>query len=177
MLPPFLPDVSKADTSHPYDSYRSTTGIVNLYTTDSLRQSSSESLKTLSPEPMKSLEHLTTPISGIAWHPSSELLCIASAEKKDSLRMVSSHIPLTPPFLPIARLYRQEWKLTFDLQYHLPSGTAYSNWPTQNTPIGRANCVAFSSGGQYFTVGNQRGQVLLYNAKHFGNPTGIDDSR
>jgi U3 small nucleolar RNA-associated protein 18 len=78
------------------DVDRSTTGIVNLYTSDTLRQSSSEGLKTLTPEPLKSLEHLTTSISSIAWHPSSELLCTASSEKKDALRLVSqeSHILL-----------------------------------------------------------------------------------
>ena len=57
--------------------------------------------------------------------------------------------------------------LTDTTQYHLPSGSAYSNWPVQTTPLGRVSTLGFSSGGEYLATGNQRGKVLLYSLKHF----------
>ncbi|ORX39627.1 WD40-repeat-containing domain protein [Kockovaella imperatae] len=120
----------------------SSTGIVNLYESSDLRGKSShnDALQHLSPEPFKSLEHLTTPITSLAFHPSSELLVTASDSKRNRLKL-----------------------------YHLASGSAYGNWPTQTTPLGRINAMAFSSGGDYLATGNQRGKVLLYSLKHYAN--------
>ena len=65
----------------------SSTGIVNLYASVSLA-SASGSAPYLKPEPMRSLEHLTTPISSITFHRSSELLATASLSKRDALKLV-----------------------------------------------------------------------------------------
>lgn len=86
----------------------------------------------------KSLEHLTTPISAATFHPSGELLATASAQKKDALRL-----------------------------YHLPSGTAFSNWPTAATPLGRVSTIGFSPNGEFMSVGNSKGHVLLWSLKHY----------
>ena len=51
---------------------------------------------------------------------------------------------------------------------HLPTGTTFTNWPTENTPFNRVHSMAFSSGGGYFVVGGNTGKVLLYRLHHFG---------
>jgi U3 small nucleolar RNA-associated protein 18 len=77
---------------------RSSTGIINLYDTTSLAQSSSSarrkesSIVTHQPEPLKSLEHLTTGISSLAFHPSGEILVGASNSKQKLLKMVRCRI-------------------------------------------------------------------------------------
>jgi U3 small nucleolar RNA-associated protein 18 len=76
----------------------------------------------------------------MAFHPSGELFASASSAKQKQLKL-----------------------------YHLPTGTAFSNWPTNNTPLGRVNSLAFSSGGEYMAAGNTKGAVLLWNLKHFAN--------
>ena len=52
-------------------------------------------------------------------------------------------------------------------QYHLPSATAFGNWPTQRTPLYRVTTTDFSPSGEYLTVGNQKGQVLLWSLSHY----------
>ncbi|WVQ70415.1 uncharacterized protein L199_008642 [Kwoniella botswanensis] len=123
-----------------YTAIGSTTGIVNIYNSTSLASPSSSTSKftEFSPEPYKSLEQLTTSITSMAFHPSNEVLVTASEAKKDLLKM-----------------------------YHLPSGTAFSNWPTPATPLGRITSVGFSPSGEYLSVGNQRGTVLLWSVRHY----------
>nr|ODN75698.1 U3 small nucleolar RNA-associated protein 18 [Cryptococcus depauperatus CBS 7841] len=122
-----------------YTAVGSTTGIVSLYSTQSLSPAQSTSIPYhLTPSPIKSLEHLTTPITSLSFHPSSQILCSASLTRKDQLKL-----------------------------YHLPSGTAFSNWPTPNTPLGRVTSTGFSSGGEWLGVGNQKGMVLLWSLRHY----------
>ncbi|WVW83473.1 hypothetical protein I302_105494 [Kwoniella bestiolae CBS 10118] len=122
-----------------YTAVGSTTGIVNIYSSSSLHPSSSSSKFTeLSPEPYKSLEQLTMSITSMSFHPSNEVLVTASEGRKDLLKM-----------------------------YHLPSGTAFSNWPTPATPLGRITSTGFSPSGEYLSVGNQRGTVLLWSLRHY----------
>ncbi|WWD15649.1 hypothetical protein CI109_100071 [Kwoniella shandongensis] len=120
-----------------YTAIGSTTGIVNLYSSSSLTSNTTK-LVDLAPEPVKSLEHLTMPIASMAFHPSSELLVTASTGRKDLLKL-----------------------------YHLPSGTAFSNWPTLTTPLGRVTTTGFSTSGEYLAVGNQKGSVLLWSLRHY----------
>ena len=54
-----------------------------------------------------------------------------------------------------------------NLQIHIPSFTAFSNWPTSSTPLGHVSSVDFSAGGEYFAIGNTRGRVLLYHLKDY----------
>lgn len=53
------------------------------------------------------------------------------------------------------------------LQIHLPSLTAFSNWPTSSTPLGHVTSVDFSAGSEFMAVGNNRGRVLLYHLRDF----------
>lgn len=107
----------------------SSTGIVNLY-----KGPLGESPKG------KSLEHLTTAITSLNFHPSGELMVSASTAKNDALKL-----------------------------YHLGSGSAFANWPTLNTPLGHVTQAAFSTAGEYLAAGNTRGQVLLWSLKHYAN--------
>ena len=54
-----------------------------------------------------------------------------------------------------------------DDQYHLPSATAFANWPTPTTPLARVTNVSFNPGGEFMAMGNERGLVLLYSLKHY----------
>lgn len=50
---------------------------------------------------------------------------------------------------------------------HVPTATAYANWPTDRTPLSKVKCVAFSPNSDYLAIANDRGQVLLYTLKHY----------
>lgn len=95
---------------------------------------------TAPPAPPKTLLHLTTQITSLAFHPSAEILALASSSKSDQLRLL-----------------------------HVPSGTVFSNWPTAKTPLRKVQTVAFSPGGGYLAAANDRGRVLLYRLNHYGN--------
>jgi hypothetical protein len=63
----------------------------------------------------------------------SQVLAIASNEKRDTIKLL-----------------------------HVPSGTIFSNWPTERTPIRYPFSLDFSPNGSFLAVGNDRGRVLLY---------------
>ncbi|KAI9059535.1 WD40 repeat-like protein [Trametes sanguinea] len=90
------------------------------------------------PKPLKALGNLTTSITSLKFNHDSQLLAMASNVKKDQMRMI-----------------------------HLPSLTAFSNWPTSSTPLGHVTSVDFSAGSEYVAVGNNRGRVLLYHLRDF----------
>lgn len=90
------------------------------------------------PKPLKAIGNLTTSISVARFNPDSQLLAIASKAQKDQLRLI-----------------------------HMPSLTAFSNWPTSSTPLGHVTSVDFSSGSEYVAIGNTRGRVLLYHLKDY----------
>jgi U3 small nucleolar RNA-associated protein 18 len=50
---------------------------------------------------------------------------------------------------------------------HVPSKRVFANWPTDKTPLGYVQCLAFSPGGRYLGIGNDKGKALLYKVKHF----------
>ncbi|KAI0960982.1 hypothetical protein AcV7_000207 [Taiwanofungus camphoratus] len=90
------------------------------------------------PKPLKTIGNLTTTISSMRFNHDSQLLAIASNTKKDQMRMI-----------------------------HLPSLTAFSNWPTSGTPLGHVSSIDFSNGSDYVAIGNNKGRVLLYHLKDF----------
>jgi hypothetical protein len=57
----------------------STTGIVGVYNNGDNKEN---------PTCLKSLEHITTPISTIKFHPTGQLLLTASTAKQDALKLV-----------------------------------------------------------------------------------------
>ncbi|KAJ3024767.1 UNVERIFIED_CONTAM: U3 snoRNP protein [Siphonaria sp. JEL0065] len=110
----------------------SSAGIVNVY-------SSSTALASSKPTPSRALMNLTTGISNLSFHPSSQALLFSSRLKKDSLKIA-----------------------------HCPSLNVFPNWPTESTPLGYVQSTAWSPGGGYLAVGNDKGKVLLYRATSFG---------
>ncbi|TFY60987.1 hypothetical protein EVG20_g7224 [Dentipellis fragilis] len=90
------------------------------------------------PKPLKAIGNLTTSISAARFNHDSQLLAIASNVKKDQMRLI-----------------------------HLPSLTAFSNWPTSSTPLGHVTSIDFSQGSDYVAVGNNRGRVLLYHLRDY----------
>jgi U3 small nucleolar RNA-associated protein 18 len=104
----------------------STSGIVNLYNVNAIGENEA-------PVPVKVFMNLTTSVSSIVFHPSSQILAIASKEVKDSLRLIN-----------------------------VTSRTVFQNWPTGKTPLRYVYSVAFSPSGKYIAIGNDNGKVLLY---------------
>ncbi|KAI8969098.1 WD40-repeat-containing domain protein [Mycotypha africana] len=90
------------------------------------------------PKPIKAIGNLTTRINNIKFNHDSQLMVITSQQKKDQLRII-----------------------------HVPTGTAYANWPTDRTPLHNVVQVAFSPNSDYLAIANARGKVLLYALKHY----------
>ena len=90
------------------------------------------------PDPVKSIMSLTTGVNNIAFHPSSEIMAITSKGKRDALKLV-----------------------------HVPTQRTFSCWPTERTPLGYVQCLSFSPGGGYISVGNDKGKALLYKLKQY----------
>lgn len=99
----------------------SNTGFVNIY--DRLKDN----------RLMKSVSNLTTTISSLEFSHDSQVLCIASRDARDALRLV-----------------------------HLPSCNVFKNWPTSVTPLGKVTAVAFAPSGGFLATGNEQGRVRLW---------------
>ncbi|OWZ16063.1 U3 small nucleolar RNA-associated protein 18 [Phytophthora megakarya] len=112
-----------------YYAAGSKSGVVNIYDNAGL---------TAKPKPRKALMHLTTQVDHLKFNANSEILAMASADAKDSLKMV-----------------------------HMPSLTVFANWPTAHTPLHYVSAMDFSPNSGYFAVGNARGRVLLYRLTHY----------
>lgn len=146
-----------------YIAIGSTSGIVNVY--DRQAWTTPDTIPSR-PQPIKTLENLTTPISHLVFSPSEAqgqrqglILAFSSRWKRDALRLV-----------------------------HLPSGTVYRNWPTSVTNLGRITAMGFAwatgGGGElegkeggkgnkraaaaaaalslYLAVGNEQGRCGLW---------------
>ena len=50
---------------------------------------------------------------------------------------------------------------------HIPSMTAFSNWPTSRSPLQYVHSLAFSPAGGTLAIGNAKGRVLLYRLHHY----------
>ncbi|EEA04720.1 uncharacterized protein CMU_037850 [Cryptosporidium muris RN66] len=88
--------------------------------------------------PKYSIDNFTTSISSIAVHPSNEIAAISSKWCKDSLKII-----------------------------HLSTGTVYKNWPTTRTPLKYVSALDFSKYSGYLAIGNDKGEVLLYQVCHY----------
>lgn len=105
-------------------------GVVNVY--------DEQCFKVERPKPIKSIMNLTTAVKCTKFNPSSEILAIASHEKKDALRLV-----------------------------HTSSCTVFSNWPKKETPLNYVYCCDFSPLSNYLVIGNAKGKALLYRLNHY----------
>lgn len=126
----------------------SSSGIVNIYDRRLWLASPTPSATTdqpipLQPKPTRTLDHLTTPTSHLAFSPDGQLMAMASKWKRDSMRLV-----------------------------HLPTCTVFKNWPTSATPLGRITGVAFCGGEMVdgdihclLAVANEQGKVRVWEVR------------
>ncbi|KAI8364320.1 WD40-repeat-containing domain protein [Choanephora cucurbitarum] len=126
------PTTVRVSPDEKYYATGSSTGIVNLYDRSVL------SPDVTRPQPIKTIQNLTTRINNVVFNHDSQLMVISSQSKKDQLRII-----------------------------HVPTGTAYSNWPTDRTPLNDVVAVAFSPNSDYLAISNVKGVVLLYTLKHY----------
>ncbi|TGJ78846.1 hypothetical protein E0Z10_g9919 [Xylaria hypoxylon] len=113
----------------------SASGVVNIYDRHTLILPSKEDeLKLKSrPEPTRALMNLTTPVTTLTFSPDGQVLAMASRDKRDALKLV-----------------------------HLPCCTVYRNWPTEQTPLGRIEAVAFGTKSDMLAVGNDAGKTRIW---------------
>eukprot|EP00727_Mastigamoeba_balamuthi_P001935 m51a1_g11739 putative U3 small nucleolar RNA-associated protein (1240) ;mRNA; f:143003-149227 len=119
------------DVGGKYVAVGSNSGVVNVYKAPDVAGSAR-------PKPLSSVMSLVTPVSCVRFNHNSQLLCMASQDKNDALRVA-----------------------------HLPSGKVYTNWPTQRTPLGNVSAVAFSPHSGFVAIANARGNALLYRLLHY----------
>lgn len=89
-------------------------------------------------KPIKTIENLTTKVDFLKFNNDAQILALCSSMKKNSLKLV-----------------------------HVPSFTAFSNWPPLNGLLHYPRCLDFSPGGGFMAVGNAAGKVLLYKLHHY----------
>lgn len=89
---------------------------------------------------VKSLGHLTTSVTSLAFHPSSNLLVMASKFSREGVKLV-----------------------------HLPSFTVFSNFPRQDKSLNLKypECIAFNSSGSSLVIGNSHGLAKHFELHHF----------
>lgn len=114
----------------------SQSGIVNIYDRKTFLSSSNELAIPERPEPKRAFDQFTKPISEVNISPDGQLLAFSTKWKADGLRLV-----------------------------HLPSCTVYRNWPTAKTPLGRVTVVGFAAGSDVLAVGNEAGDVRLFDIR------------
>ncbi|KAK4801415.1 hypothetical protein SAY86_021902 [Trapa natans] len=89
-------------------------------------------------KPIKAIENLTTSVNFMKFNNDAQILAICSGMKNNSMKLI-----------------------------HVPSFTAFSNWPMPNRSMGYPRCLDFSPGGGFMAVGNAAGKVLLYKLHHY----------
>ena len=120
----------------------SKSGIVNIYQDVARNMPLQASIGAETLQPVKTLTHLTTVVDSMAFSKDGQLLVMASRMKRDALRLI-----------------------------HVPTMTAFSNWPTSKSPIHYVHSVACSPSTGYLAIGNARGRIVLYRLHHY--PTTI----
>lgn len=121
--------------------FRSTSGYVNVYGSDSFvvpnhpKDTFSTSGRE-TPQLVKALGHLTTPISSLKFNHDAQILAMASKDKKDALRLVCSFLLWAPPLwinwssfpivlrstLLLLTSYSALLRSTYPVLRHLPIG-------------------------------------------------------
>ena len=113
----------------------SDSGIVNVYDKNQLGESVSSGIaeKARTEKPKKAISNITTAVSHLTFNNDGRLLSIASRRIKDAVKLV-----------------------------HVPTLSVYSNWPVQSSLLGCVQTAAFSPGGGWFSLGNDKGHAHLY---------------
>ena len=94
--------------------------------------------KKLNKSPLKEFQNLTTSITELELNKKGEMMVIASKWKKNAIRIV-----------------------------HLGSRTVFCNWPNLKTKLQFITSMKLSENCKYMALGNDEGNVFLYNFKHY----------
>lgn len=132
----------------------SSSGIVNIYdrrawiNSSGANKDDSEDANNgipKAPKPLRVLDHLTTPVTHLAFSADGQILAMASRWKHNALRLV-----------------------------HLPSATVFKNWPTDKTPLGRISALSWGRPveedereGSFalLAVGMETGRIRLWDVR------------
>lgn len=118
-------------------------GVVNIYNINESLQADRN------PKPLKSFMNLTTPCTSLKFNSTSEILAACSSYAENACKLI-----------------------------HVGSLSVFSNFPQNNlndtahTTSGQIRipqCIDFSMNSGYFTIGNHKGNALLYRLKHYGS--------
>ena len=109
----------------------SDSGAVNVYR-------SADTLRHAKPNCTKEYLNLTSAITTLDFHPTSELLCFASKYTKRGMRVA-----------------------------HVADKHVFANWPTGKSPLNYVQATAFAPHAGYMAIGNDQGKVLLYQLNHY----------
>jgi len=94
--------------------------------------------RTLEKNVTKEVGNLTTSLDNVKFNPTGEMLAITSRWKRNAIRIL-----------------------------HVPTQTVFSNWPNMRTKLSYINRVCFSDNSRYLAIGNDIGNVIVYNFEHF----------
>ena len=94
--------------------------------------------ETTNPKPIKTFLNLTTPITQIKFNHDSQIMAICSSQKESAFRLI-----------------------------HVPSRTAFSNFPPSKSSFGEVFSFDFSPSSGYLAVGNDKGKVSLFRLNHY----------
>lgn len=108
-------------------------GIVNVYDASCLEKTH--------PVPLKTFKNLKSPVSGLCFNSTSEILAMASDSEQNAVKLA-----------------------------HVPSFSVFSNFPGFNyRDMKFPQEIAFSPNSGYFSVGSNQGRAMLYRLKHYEN--------
>ncbi|CAH8484121.1 unnamed protein product [Schistosoma turkestanicum] len=108
-------------------------GYVNVYKWSS-------TMNTDNPLPDKAIGNLVTGVNSLCFHPSNEILCLASSQRPDAVRL-----------------------------YNLNEGIVFENFPARVGTLNKPTSVAFSPGGRFLCVGQCNGRAALYALNHYSD--------
>ena len=94
--------------------------------------------QTLEKNIVKEFGNLTTGLDNVKINPSGEMMVLTSRWKRNAVRLV-----------------------------HLPTQTVFSNWPNLRTKLAYVNTACFSRNNQFMALGNDLGNVIVYNFEHY----------
>lgn len=121
----------------------STNGVVNIYDRKTVQAGGQEAGTFGEPlmyKPRAVIKHLITAVTALEFSPDGQILAIGSDQKQNAFKLI-----------------------------HIPSFTAFMNWPTSSTPLGKVTSVAFTPGGEMISVGNQQGRARLWRFNHYSS--------
>jgi U3 small nucleolar RNA-associated protein 18 len=92
------------------------------------------------PKPVKSVFNLTTDVTGVCFNHNCEVLAMYSKWKRDAFKLL-----------------------------HIPSLSVFSNWPSFRDKLKYPMTASFNSTSELLCIGNDEGQALLYNLRHYSS--------